>query len=243
MTKVCFAAVAMACLFPPQPLRAESVTQGGATPESRKFEMVKEGVPIATIILPEETEFDRYVKTTPEELEAIARKRFAKASPEKLELAKKALSADMKKEAARVGDEEKLAAEELAAFVKKISGADLPIQRLKKGDELPKGNLILLGAELAKGEGLGKELAALSPDGFLIKTKGDRLNLSGQRARGTLYAVYELLETLGCRWVMPGDFGEVIPDSKNLAVSADKTENPSHRARPVRLAMSCHLQC
>ncbi|HCE43252.1 MAG TPA: hypothetical protein DET40_06870 [Lentisphaeria bacterium] len=212
---------------------ADSIVKGetAMSKGNKSFEMVKDGVPLATIVFPKETEFDRYVKAAPEDIDAFARRSFPKASPENLELVKKNLPHAMKKEAARVGDEEKLASEELIAFIKKISGADLPVKRLEKGEALPSGKLILLGSELAKGEGLEKELAVLSPDGFLIRTNGDRLILSGCRARGTLYAVYELLETLGCRWVMPGAFGEIIPETKNIVVSVDKIGNPSHRER------------
>lgn len=199
--------------------------------KSNAFEIAKDGKPSATIVIPEETEFDRYVRFTPEDIDALARKRFPNASTENLELVKKNLPAAMKKEAARVGDEEKLAAEELVTFIKRISGAELTVKRLKKGEAMPSGNVILLGTELAKGEGLEKELAALNPDGFLIKTNGSRLILSGKRARGTLYAVYELLENLGCRWFMPGAFGEVIPESKNIAVALNLTMNPSHKER------------
>lgn len=212
---------------------ADSVAkkESGASKAAGSFEMAKDGAPAATIVLPEQTEFDRYVEASPENIDALARKRFPKASPENLELAKQNLPAGIKAEAARVGDEEKLASEELVAFIKRMSGAEIPVKRLAKGEALPSGKLILLGSELAKAEGLAKELAALSPDGFLIRTKGDRLILSGCRARGTLYAVYELLETLGCRWVMPGAFGEIIPETRTIVVSVDKTENPSHRER------------
>jgi hypothetical protein len=233
MKTLFFSIFVLVSMFPMKSLIADADAKGGTamSQKNNSFEMVKDAAPLATIILPEETEFDRYLKAAPEDIDALARKRFPKASPEKQELVKKNLPAAMKAEAKRVGDEEKLAAEELAAFIKKISGAELPVKRVKKGEVLPPGNLILLGAELAKSAGLEKELAALSQDGFVIRTKNERLILSGKRARGTLYAVYELLETLGCRWVMPGAFGEVIPESKSIVVSVDKTENPSHRER------------
>jgi len=199
--------------------------------EQPRFELVDDGSPVATIVLPEETEFDAYCNMSPETIDVIVRARFPNASPDNLELAKTNFPIAIKKEAARVGDEEKLAAEELVMFVKKISGADLATVRVKKGQDLPSGRLILLGAELAKREGLEKDLSNLDADGFIIRTKKDRLILSGRCARGTLYAVYELLEKFGCRWVMPGTFGEVIPKSSTLAISLDEVENPSHRER------------
>ncbi len=73
--------------------------------KSNAFEIAKDGKPSATIVIPEETEFDRYVRFTPEDIDALARKRFPNASTENLELVKKNLPAAMKKEAPRVGDE------------------------------------------------------------------------------------------------------------------------------------------
>jgi hypothetical protein len=55
-------------------------------------------------------------------------------------------------------DEEKLAAEELQLFIEKISGAKLPIVT---ADAKPQGATILLGAELARGQGLGAQIDKL----------------------------------------------------------------------------------
>lgn len=193
--------------------------------------LVKNGKAEATIVLPEGTEFDLYVNLTPEEIDVFLKKRFPNATSEKLAKAKKILPKLRKAEIKRVGDEEETAIRELVEFVKKLSGAELPVMRLKKGDPLPKGNLILLGSELAKKEGLNKELSALSKDGFIMKVKGDKLILSGRRARGTLYAVYDFLESLGCRWIMPGPFGEIIPKLKTIKTTVNKINNPSHSKR------------
>ena len=98
-------------MFTMQYLIAEPLTKEESIvlQKNKGFEMVKDAAPLATIILPEETEFDHYLKAAPEDIDALARKRFPKASPEKLELVKKNLPAEIKKEAKRVGDEEKLA--------------------------------------------------------------------------------------------------------------------------------------
>ena len=129
----------------------------------------------------------------------------------------------------RVSDEE-LALTELQTIIERISGAALPVERPKDG-KLPKGDVILLGAELAHKAGLGKELDALQKDGLICRVKGSRLILTGRRPRGTLYAVYTFLESLGCRWVMPGPFGELYPSTRQIRTRIDVTQNPSHRER------------
>ena len=193
--------------------------------------LVKDGQATATIVLPAETEWDRYAAAAPETIDALARRRFPNASPDKLENVKERLPKLVEKEAQRVGDEEALAVEELVAFIQRISGAELPVVRVAVGEKLPAGTLVLLGAELAGNEGHGKDLDALSPDGYLLRSRSDRLVVSGRRARGTLYGVYALLESLGCRWFMPGPFGEIIPESATIQVAVDETGNPSHQQR------------
>ena len=47
-----------------------------------------------------------------------------------------------------------------------------------------------------------------------------KLDINRFGASGTLYAVYNFLEDVcGVRWYMPGDLGEVIPVSKNIALN------------------------
>jgi hypothetical protein len=45
------------------------------------------------------------------------------------------------------------------------------------------------------------------------------IGLYGESALASSYAVYELLDRLGCRWFMPGDRGETIPTLDTLAVT------------------------
>lgn len=171
------------------------------TSRASALDLVKDGKPLATIVLPAETEYDLLLKTAP---------------------------ADVQAQAKALGDEEQLAAEELQSILATISGAWLPIV---KTNVVPAGPAILLGSTWARQSGYGKELDKLDPDGLLCMVKGNTLILSGRRARGTLYAAYEFLESLGCRWVMPGPFGELYPSLRTVSTSLRKTENPSHSQR------------
>jgi len=83
------------------------------------------------------------------------------------------------------------AAGELRDFLTKISGVTLPIVRQKSA-----APAILVGqsAEIAQALGLD-DFSRLKPDEIILKTVGNDLILSGSRPRGSLYAVYELLES------------------------------------------------
>lgn len=94
---------------------------------------------------------------------------------------------------------ERHAAEEFRKFFKEISGAELPI-----GVETdPAGTHEIALNARGRIAGTDPELAQAAPgrDGFVIRAKGNHLLIVGDRPRGTLNAVYALLEEqLGCRW-------------------------------------------
>ncbi|MHB0956992.1 MAG: DUF4838 domain-containing protein [Pirellulaceae bacterium] len=94
---------------------------------------------------------------------------------------------------------EKHAAEELAAFLKQVTGADFPV---KTTTDTPSGPLLLVGpGRVAREVAPNVSMEGLTPDGIVIETVGENLLFAGDRPRGTLYAVYSFLEeTVGCRW-------------------------------------------
>ncbi|MCG8348684.1 MAG: DUF4838 domain-containing protein [Chloroflexales bacterium] len=53
-------------------------------------------------------------------------------------------------------------------------------------------------------------------DGFVRTPDNSGLTLHGDGPRGLLYAVYDLLEALGCRWVAPGPSGEQLPHYQHI---------------------------
>ena len=65
---------------------------------------------------------------------------------------------------------------------------------------------------------VSSQVVDLEPEEYLIAGDGDDLYLLGGSAKGALWAVYGLLDELGCRWYMPGDIGEVIPKRKDIVV-------------------------
>ena len=143
------------------------------------------------------------------------------------------------------------AAEELQHFFEEISGALVAIATDEAEVEGPK---ILIGRSKPV-EALRLQIPSgftrnLKEEGFIIKTVGEALVLVGndggpKRAenpkqpfsfgntyKGSLFAVYELLERLGCRWYYPGEIGEIVPKGANVSVpKLDFTQKPSF---PVR---------
>jgi hypothetical protein len=83
---------------------------------------------------------------------------------------------------------ERHAANELAGFLRQITGAKFEIQAP------PAAGQSRLAVVDFSTEGLRS-------DGIVIRTVGNDLILAGDRPRGTLYAVYTFLEEqIGCRW-------------------------------------------
>ena len=94
---------------------------------------------------------------------------------------------------------ERHAAEELARFLRQISGATFPIQTV--GDSPPdSGPSLRVGASASRGFITPAEIARLGPEGYILRGKGTSLAIAGGRPRGTLYGVYSFLEDyLDCR--------------------------------------------
>ena len=140
----------------------------------------------------------------------------------------------------------KYAANELQNFIKKTSGATLPIVNAPV-----KGKTAVLVGESACTKKLGVDVQKLPPDGFIVRTDKKAVILCGRDYSGkqmagishpfrlkqsynaklginrygeteTLYAVYSFLEKFcGIRWFMPGELGEVVPVNKNVSVPDD----------------------
>ncbi|MBP1993061.1 DUF4838 domain-containing protein [Paenibacillus eucommiae] len=119
------------------------------------------------------------------------------------------------------------AAAKLAAYVKKSTGAELPIliddpasvESLPAGIEVE----IYVGAQgLPTGEGQTNPLAGMDGDGFVIQQHEVRITIAGPTAWGTEFGVDEFLERyLGVRWLGPGEDWEDVPQHADLSVPAN----------------------
>jgi len=117
------------------------------------------------------------------------------------------------------------AAAKLAAYVKKSTGAELPI--LANNEALPIGaeTEIYVGKQgLQPANGEPDPLAGLDGDGFVIKQYGDRITIAGPTAWGTEFGVNAFLEKyIGVRWLAPGEDWEDVPQVVDLAVPVNDT--------------------
>ncbi|MFW6161997.1 MAG: DUF4838 domain-containing protein [Planctomycetota bacterium] len=129
--------------------------------------------------------------------------------------------------------DERLAAEELIEHVLKISGAKLATVPPGK---VPQGLLPIRlgGAADPRLDALVREQGA-DPASFALVVTPEGVAVRGLSAEGTLFGVYELLEQLGVRWFMPGEFGTVLPNAKTLTVEAQRTvQVPSFKSRHLQ---------
>jgi len=121
---------------------------------------------------------------------------------------------------------------DLASCLQKISGASISILTDPR-PESEKGFPLLVGDCAAKKFGVP---AAHSHYGqawrLVVSKKG--IGCIGESEESVSYAIYELLDRLGCRWYMPGDIGEVIPAMKTITMKElDISDTPQTICRKI----------
>ncbi len=116
------------------------------------------------------------------------------------------------------------AVSELQEYVAKIAGTEIPSAEAG-GD----GARIVVGLreDLPPKDRERLPPPATGSDGYAIAIGetplGDRIVIGGDNERGVVYAIYDLLERLGCRWVHPtldADDPEVVPEISNPSLPA-----------------------
>jgi hypothetical protein len=121
---------------------------------------------------------------------------------------------------------------DLAHYLEKMSGAK--IQVFNRAPE-PQDKLlpILVGELATKAFGPPSETSHYKQAWRLvISDKG--IGFSGESDEAASYAIYELLDRLGCRWYMPSEMGEVIPSMKTIRLpAADDSEVPATICRKL----------
>jgi hypothetical protein len=135
-------------------------------------------------------------------------------------------------------EQAKEAANLLQDYLARISGARMQILEETAAVSGPQ---ILIG-RTRRATALGVDVpprftSAMNEEEYVIRTAGNALILAGNEHpsyRGTVYAVNDLLERLGCRWFYPGPFGEVVPKLDTIEVGPlNIHERPDFRFRNI----------
>ena len=141
------------------------------------------------------------------------------------------------------------AAGEIQKYIEKMSGAKLPIVKETDADntglpvKIAIGHTAIAAKANVKVPAGFKEVVGdpnvFEEEGFVIRTKGQQIIIGGNSDgpyQGTIYAGYDFLERLGCRFYFPGDWGEVIPEKKTIAFpDTNYQTKPDFALREVNL--------
>ncbi len=121
------------------------------------------------------------------------------------------------------------AANDLAAYMEKMTGTRPPVVTDPGEIEaaLNGSAPVLVVGELASKTvpGLSETLRKTArptkifdADAIVLRREGSRVFLMGSNDRSHYFAVAKLLRDWGCRWYLPTEFGEVVPERKELTV-------------------------
>lgn len=133
--------------------------------------------------------------------------------------------------ASQAHDVERFAAQQFQHYLRKISGAELTIIA---DDDLPEGPAVVIGAHPAA-ERVRSQLDARHSgrrEALAVVIESDRLFLLGRCHTATVYAVWDYLESLGVRWLLPTERGEYVPHTATiLAPTQNRFDTPHFRYR------------
>lgn len=106
------------------------------------------------------------------------------------------------------------AVHDLATYLERMSGAKIPLRTGPPGSDAPSCS-ILIGALADSRWGRTLRETPYRQSARLVTTRSG-VGLQGETDEGICYAIYELLDSLGCRWYIPGELGEVVPRRATL---------------------------
>jgi len=111
------------------------------------------------------------------------------------------------------------AAKQLQAYIFKISGCQLPI---RNEFEIEGQTCLFVGSVrwCKMHASCDIDGDSLIHDGFILQSFEQGLIMTSHAGRGVLYAVYALLEQIGCRWFFAGELGEVVPSKQDICIEA-----------------------
>lgn len=114
---------------------------------------------------------------------------------------------------------------DLVRCVEKMSGADLAIVEGEVDKSDPRVRILIGEPAEAEVGPVAKQFPFRQ--GFRVVVTGRSVSLVGESDLAVSYAVYEILDRLGCRWFMPSELGEVIPQRATVTLeAADVSSGP-----------------
>ena len=105
---------------------------------------------------------------------------------------------------------------DLARGLEEMSGAAVDVIIGKKAPSDDRTPILI--AELAQAVFGPPKKTYPYKQGFRVVVSLSGVGLLGESDLATSYAVYEVLDRLGCRWFMPTELGEVIPESQTVTL-------------------------
>lgn len=141
---------------------------------------------------------------------------------------------------AKVGRPMLFAAEELRDYVRKMTGAEMPLAyRTPDVRHRKDVGIRLLVRDRSAWE--GKEPSqAFTIEGTLRPSQGvpiTGVTIAGNTGMAVLYGVYQYLHELGVRWFTPGDIGENVPRRKDIAIAQRRDSySPSFLVRGLNFS-------
>ncbi len=130
---------------------------------------------------------------------------------------------------------------DLAVYLERMSGA--PIAIIEGPPEAGSAHLPLLIGELAEARFGATGQRSFFKQGWRLVVSPRGLGFMGESDESASYAIYELLDRLDCRWFIPGEMGEVVPEMGTVSVAeVDVSALPSTPNRRIWYASADYMR-
>jgi hypothetical protein len=145
--------------------------------------------------------------------------------------------------AADAGQWEKAAAGDLSKYIERMSAAKVPIASTPEAIATAlkaAAPVFFVGREALQADPsltnalttVAKKKPVVRADAVVVRRTGNRVFVAGTNDESHYFAASWLLQQWGCRWYLPGDFGECIPAHPELKVGTlDYTYAPPFEVR------------
>jgi len=130
----------------------------------------------------------------------------------------------------QAGRWERRSAEDLVKYIELMTGARARLAKsaeaIADATKQKKAPILFVGQQALRAEPslkgalakVAKKDPVLRADAIVLKAKGNRVYLAGTNDDSHYYAVVHLLRLWGCRWYLPTEIGECIPQHRTLTI-------------------------